>query len=85
MEKGQEIVKLDIALPAFEKLYNMGLIDLDEKDFKIRRIEPHEVEYPEDPTWRALKEASHKAYKKLKEYEYNKRHGNKDSYSGDTE
>lgn len=74
MEKGEEVITLTITTRAFEELYNMGLVDLDEKDFKIKRIEPHEVEYPEDPTWVELKKASNAAYKELKTYEYNKRH-----------
>lgn len=75
MEKGEVIVKLDITLAAFEKLYNMGLIDLDEKEFKIRRIEPHEVEFLTDPRWKQLKDASNKAFKELKEYEFILRNG----------
>jgi len=74
MEKGQEVITLTITTKAFEELYNMGLIDLDEKEYKIKRIEPHEVEYPEDPVWVELKKASREAYKELKNYEYNKRH-----------
>jgi hypothetical protein len=79
MEKGEEIVSLKITMAAFQELYNMGLIDLNSKDFKISRIEPHEVEYKEDPRWIALKEASNKAYKELKEYEYHKRHNGKNN------
>lgn len=75
MNKGEIIVKLEIKIEAFEKLYNMGLIDLDEEQFKIKRIEPHEVEYPDDPVWKQLRQASNEAFKKLKEYEFQKRHG----------
>jgi hypothetical protein len=53
----------------------MGLIDLDEKKYKIKRVEPHEVEYPDDPKWVQLKKASNEAYKELKNYEYDKRNG----------
>jgi hypothetical protein len=74
MEKGEEVITLTITTRAFEELYNMGLIDLDEKEFKIKRVEPHEVEYPNDPVWVNLKKASNEAYKELKTYEYNKRH-----------
>jgi glycine cleavage system H lipoate-binding protein len=48
MEKGEEVITLTITTKAFEELYNMGLIDLDEKEYKIKRIEPHEVEYQDD-------------------------------------
>jgi hypothetical protein len=75
MEKGQEVVTLKITLSAFEKLYNMGLIDLDEKEFKISRIEPHEVEYQEDARWVELKEISNKAFKQLKQHEFELRNG----------
>jgi hypothetical protein len=70
MEKGEEVVTLKITLSAFEKLYNMGLIDLDEKEIKISRIEPHEVEYREDVRWVEFKEKSNKAFKELKQYEF---------------
>lgn len=73
MEKGQEVITLAITMDAFQRLYNMGLIDLDEKEYKIKRVEPHEVDYPEDPKWRQLKDASNKAFKDLKNYEYDKR------------
>lgn len=75
MEKGEEVITLTITTRAFEELYNMGLIDLDEKEYKIKRIEPHEVEYQEDETWRELKKESNAAYKKLKEREHYLRHG----------
>jgi hypothetical protein len=74
MEKGEEVITLTITTRAFEELYNMGLIDLNEKEYKIKRVEPHEVEYPNDPVWVNLKKASNEAYKELKTYEYNKRH-----------
>jgi hypothetical protein len=75
VEKGEEVVTLKITRNAFDRLYNMGLIDLDEKDFKISRIEPHEVEYREDKRWVELKEVSNKAFKELKQYEFELRHG----------
>jgi hypothetical protein len=75
MEKGKEVITLKITKDAFEELYNMGLIDLDEKEYKISRVEPHEVEYEKDEQWRELKKASNEAFKKLKEYEFNLRHG----------
>lgn len=77
MEKGQEVITLKITKAAFEELYNMGLIDLDEKDYKISRIEPHEVEYSEDEQWKELKKASNEAFKKLKEHEFKLRHERK--------
>lgn len=70
MEKGQEVITLEITRESFEELYNMGLIDLDEKEFKIKRVELHNVEYPEDETWVRLKDESRKIYKKLKEHEF---------------
>lgn len=73
MEKGEEVITLTITMTAFEKLYNMGLIDLDEKEYKIKRVEPHEVEYLDDPKWSQLKKASYEAFKELKNYEYDKR------------
>ena len=75
MEKGEEVVTLKITMAAFQRLYNMGLIDLDEKEFKISRIEPHEVEYKENPRWIELKEISNKAFKELKQYEFELRNG----------
>jgi hypothetical protein len=77
MEKGEEIITLQITIKSFTQLYNMGLIDLDEKEYKIKKIEPHDVEYPEDEQWVKLKDESRKIYKKLKEYEFNKRHNGK--------
>ncbi len=71
MEKGEEVITLQITLRSFEQLYNMGLIDLDEKEFKIKRVEPHNVEYPQDERWVKLKKESNDAYKKLKEHEFN--------------
>jgi hypothetical protein len=75
MEKGEEVVTLKITLSAFEKLYNMGLIDLDEKEIKISRIEPHEVEYHQDQRWVELKQISNKAFKELKQHEFELRNG----------
>lgn len=77
MEKGQEVITLKITKTAFEELYNMGLIDLDEKEFKISRIEPHEVEYQDDAQWRELRKQSNDAFKKLKEHEFKLRHERK--------
>lgn len=77
MEQGEEVITLKITMAAFEELYNMGLIDLDEKEYKISRIEPHEVEYDYDEQWRELKKASNEAYKKLKEHEFKLRHERK--------
>jgi hypothetical protein len=74
MEKGQEVITLKITKEAFEELYNMGLIDLDEKEYKISRVEPHDVEYEDDPVWKELKKESNNAYKKLKEHEFKLRH-----------
>lgn len=77
MEKGEEVITLKITMTAFEVIYNMGLIDLSSKDFKISRIEPHEVDYPDDPVWKELKRASNEAFKKLKEHEFKLRHERK--------
>lgn len=77
MEKGEEVITLKITLRAFEEIYNMGLIDLSSKDFKISRIEPHEVEYDYDELWRKYKKESNEAYKKLKEHEFKLRHERK--------
>lgn len=75
MEKGEDTITLLITMRSFTQLYNMGLIDLDEKEYKIKKVEPHEVEYPEDETWVKLKDESRKSYKKLKEHEFLLRHG----------
>lgn len=42
--------------------------------FEIRRVELENEAYPDDETWIALKKQSAKAYKNLKNYEYDKRH-----------
>lgn len=56
-----------------EEHYNE--LNKDIRDFmEIRRVEIEGEEYPQDPTWKELKRLSKKAYKDLKNYEYDKRH-----------
>lgn len=75
MQKGEDTITLLITMRSFTQLYNEGLIDLDEKEYKIKKVEPHEVEYPEDETWVKLKKDSRDSYKRLKEHEFKLRHG----------
>ena len=37
--------------------------------------EPTNIDYSDDPVWVELKNASSKAYRELKKYEFKKRHG----------
>ena len=41
---------------------------------EVRRVEIEGEAYPTDPTWLELNKVSKKAYKDLKNYEYDKRH-----------
>lgn len=41
---------------------------------QVESVEPDKIDYPDDEQWKQLKNESLKAYKKLKEYEFKKRH-----------
>jgi len=43
----------------------------------IKAIEPDDFDYSDDERWQALKKKSIKAYKDLKEHEFNLRHNTK--------
>ncbi len=43
-------------------------------EIEIQDIEPEEYDYSDDEIWQELRKQSTKAYKKLKEREYNLRH-----------
>lgn len=73
MEQGEEIIILKIRKEAFERLYNEGLILLNTDDFELDRVAPHKEEYPDNEIWVKMKEESSRAYKKLKEHEFNLR------------
>ncbi len=75
MKPGEEIIILKITRPAFEILYNDGLVDFQNGEYELKAVEIKDESYPEDKTWKQLKDASTKAYKDLKEYEFNKRNG----------
>lgn len=77
MEKGEEIIILKITKKAFEELYNQSLIDLKSGEFEIKEVEIFQESYPDDKNWIRFKEASIKAFKELKEYEFKLRHENK--------
>lgn len=75
MKKGDEIIVLKITRKAFEVLYNAGLIDLKSEDYELKEVEIHQEEFKNNDRWVKLKEASTKAFKDLKEYEFNLRNG----------
>jgi hypothetical protein len=75
MNRGEEVITLEITKEAFERLYNFGLVLLDSADFKIKKVEPYKEEYKDNPVWVKLKKESDESYKKLKEYEFQLRHG----------
>ncbi len=73
MKKGDEVIILKITKEAFTELYNDGLIGVSGDDWELKAVEIKDESYPEDPRWKQLKDASTKAYKDLKEYEFIKR------------
>jgi hypothetical protein len=67
-----EIVKISISKELFEKLFTEGHIKSGEYEL-IEVTEPN-FDYGMDEKWTEAKSASIKAYKKLKEIEFNLRH-----------
>lgn len=74
MQAGDEIIVLKIERKAFEELYNNHLIDFHNGRFELKEVHVHNEEYPEDKHWNILKDASLKAFKALKEYEFKLRY-----------
>lgn len=65
--KGEEIITLHLTTEQFKNIHP----HLEEGRYEIKQVEPYKEEYPEDSTWVKLKDASIKAYKELKTYEFN--------------
>lgn len=68
-DKGDEIISLKMTMQEFVKIHGQ----LEKDKYEIKTIEPFNEEYPDDPTWVQLKKESRLAYKKLKDYEFDKR------------
>lgn len=62
--------KIKTTEEGYKALINSGV---DMSLFQVTEVEIEE-NYSDDETWKKLKSDSIKAYKKLREYEYNKRH-----------
>jgi len=62
--------KIKTTEEGYKALINSGV---DMALFQVTEVEIEE-NYSEDETWKKLRSDSIKAYKKLREYEYNKRH-----------
>lgn len=71
MESGEEIITLKINVSTFDFLKHNQFLHTGE--YEIQKIETKGEEYPEDENWVQLKKESNDSYRKLKEYEFNKR------------
>ena len=67
-----QAIKITISLELFERLYKAGHIKTG--DYLLDKIDDPDFDYSDDEHWNTAKSNSNKAYKKLKEIEYNLRH-----------
>jgi len=71
-DKGVEVLKIYIVESTFANMIREGLLSREE--YELIGSEPNDEEFPDDPEWVELKKQSGKAYKKFKNYCYDKRH-----------
>jgi len=74
MTDREEIVTIKIAMSTLKDLHSKGLIS--SSDYEVKHID-EEYDYTDDPTWQQLKKESNKAYRKLKDREYDIRWNHK--------
>ena len=67
-----EIIKISISKELFSKLFRECHIKTG--DYDLHKIDEPDFDYSDDEQWNKAKTESNKAYKKLKEIEYNLRH-----------
>ena len=77
IKDGALVVHVSIVQTTFENMIKEGLLSQDQYDIKDINIKKEE--YPDDVQWLALKKASTKAFKLLKEYEFTCRNYNEDT------
>ncbi len=68
-----EICKIKISKDLLQMLVDSAAISTD--DFELIGTDEVNFDYKENPVWLAAKEKSNKAFKQLKEIEFNLRHG----------
>lgn len=66
-----EVIKLKMDVLIFNDLIKSGHLQMSDVD--IQQIEPNDFDYSDDTKWQELKKASTRAFKKLKEREFNLR------------
>lgn len=71
MESGEELVLVRLNVSKLNELIQEGKLLVG--DFEIKEVSIEGEQYSNDPRWVDLKSKSAKAYKELKNYEYNKR------------
>jgi hypothetical protein len=64
-----EIVKISISKDTLQMLVDSNAITTD--DFTLIGVDVNDFDYSKNPAWVAAKEKSNKAYKQLKEIEFN--------------
>lgn len=67
-----EVIKLSMSKELFGKLFRAGHIK--SGDYEMHKIDEPDFDYSNDEQWKQAKSQSIKAYKKLKEIEFNLRH-----------
>ena len=67
MTDREEIVTIKITMSTLKDLHSKGLIS--SSDYEVKHVDEEYV-YTDDPTWQQLKKESSKAYRKLKDREY---------------
>lgn len=67
-----EVIKISISTELFARLFKDGHIKSGE--YELHKIDEPDFDYSDDEQWNQAKSNSNKAYKKLKEIEYNLRH-----------
>lgn len=65
-----EYITVKLNKTNFDKLVEVGAFDA----YEVKEVSAEDYLFKDDPTHEILKKASIKAYKQLKEYEFNKRH-----------
>lgn len=65
-----ETITIKLSKPNFDNLVKVGALT----KYEVKEVSVENDLFKDDPTHEILKKASIKAYKALKEYEFNKRH-----------
>ncbi len=66
-----EILTIEVDKPTLEKIHSLGMA------YNLKTVDVKDYDYTDNKKWQMLKSKSIKAYKELKNHEYNIRHNDK--------